>query len=237
MNLVSIGSSSKMTPRHCKKPPTTRQSIRRRLRQRNRKATLCAGTMTGLPRFTRNDEVWVEADFSSVLESRFKAAYRRLIGWTALLLVVLGAPLQAHAAGLELKTLDGKTTSLSAQLSTQHPTVVMLWTTYCSVCRRGFPSISAFHDTHAHRDAEVLGIALDGYSELEKVRAFVATSPFSFPTLIAEPATMSAGFERATGEKFTGTPTYLIFNRQRELVAAHSGEVTRDALETFLKKP
>ena len=142
----------------------------------------------------------------------------------------------AQAAGIEIKTLAGKTSSLAEQIKSDRFTLVMLWTTYCHICKKEYPELSAFHDAHVGRDAEVLGISLDGYAEIPQVREFLASKPFTFPTVIAESARMTKSFEAATGEKFTGTPTYLMFNPKRQLVAARSGDLTRDVLENFLRK-
>ena len=158
-------------------------------------------------------------------------AYRSLV---LTLLCLWG--ITAGAAGIEVKTLSGETSSLAEQVKPDRFTLVMLWTTYCSVCKKDYPAVSAFHDAHVSKDAEVIGIALDGYAEIDKVRSFVRGKPFSFPTVIAEPERMAKSFEAATEDNFTGTPTYLIFNRKRQLVGARSGQITRDALETFLRK-
>ncbi|MSR14814.1 MAG: TlpA family protein disulfide reductase [Gammaproteobacteria bacterium] len=141
----------------------------------------------------------------------------------------------AAAAGLKVKTLAGVPSTLVEQLKINRHTVVMIWTTYCGVCKRDYPVLSAFHNAHVGRDAEVLGVSLDGYAELAAVQAFVAKGAFSFPTVIAEAEDMAQGFEKATGEKFTGTPTYLVFDQHRALVGARSGDITRDALETYLR--
>ncbi len=154
----------------------------------------------------------------------------RAIFIAAWCLVVTDAP----ARGLALKTLDGAATSLAEQIPVGRWTLVMVWTTYCGVCRRQYPEISAFHDAHRARDAAVLGIALDGYDALPAVRAYVAAGHFTFPSLIAEPAAMQTAFEAATGQPFTGTPTYLLFNPARELVAERSGEITRAVLEAYV---
>lgn len=159
---------------------------------------------------------------------------QRLIGACLLLLPLCMQP--AQAAGIEVKTLDGKVSSLAEQVKPDRFTLVMMWTTYCQYCKREYPELSAFHDDHVGKDAEVVGISLDGYAELAKVRAFVANKPFSFPTVVAESDRMAKSFEAATGDPFTGTPTYLLFNPQRQLVAARSGDLTRETLERFIRK-
>lgn len=144
--------------------------------------------------------------------------------------------LTARADGVPLRTLDGRDTTLAAQVDAGRWTLVMMWTTYCGVCRRQYPVVSAFHDRHHDRDARVVGIALDGYEALDDVRAYVAKKPFTFPTVVGEADTIGAAFTQATGDPFTGTPTYLLFNPARQLVAAKSGDVTLDALERSISQ-
>ena len=55
-------------------------------------------------------------------------------------------------------------------------------------------------------------------------------------TLMAFADTIGAAFTQATGDPFTGTPTYLLFNPARQLVAAKSGDVTLDALERSISQ-
>ncbi len=154
----------------------------------------------------------------------------------ALVLLLTGGDRYAHAAGIEVKTLDGKLSTLADQVKPDRFTLVMMWTTYCHICKQEYPEVSAFHDAHVGKDAEVVGISIDGYAEIEKVKTFVAEKHFSFPTVLAEPERMAKSFEAATGDKFTGTPTYLMFNPKRQLVAARSGDLTRDVLENFITK-
>lgn len=149
-------------------------------------------------------------------------------------LVLLAAALPAAARGLALTTLEGEETTLADHIPSGQWTLVMVWTTYCGICRTQYPEISAFHDAHRGRDAAVLGVALDGHAALAAVREYVAAGHFTFPTLVAEPDAMRVAFEGATGRTFTGTPTYLLFNPARELVAERSGVVSREALERYI---
>ena len=142
----------------------------------------------------------------------------------------------AAARGLEVQTLDGKTSSLAAQINAGHVTYVLLWTTYCDHCKRDYAGLSQFQGRHHGKDAEVLGVALDGYAARDTVRRFMDGKPFDFPTVLAEPEAVKQAFEAATGERFTGTPSYLVFNPARELAAAHSGNLDARALENFLER-
>lgn len=152
----------------------------------------------------------------------------------ALALTLAFVTLGAGADSVQVKTLAGADTTLAEHIHGGQWTLVMMWTTYCGVCRRQYPEISTFHDRHRDRDATVLGVSLDGYDALEDVRAYVARKPFTFPTVVGEPDVLGAVFERATDDPFTGTPTYLLFNPQRVLVAAVAGEVSLEALENYI---
>lgn len=140
------------------------------------------------------------------------------------------------AAAVGLRSVDGGNTTLADQVPAGRWTLVFIWTTYCGTCRHEYPMLSAFHDAHAGRDAAVVGIALDGYAELDTVRRYLARKPFTFDSVVGEPAAVGKAFETATGEPFTGTPSYLLFNPERQLVAATSGALTREALEKYIAK-
>ncbi len=161
----------------------------------------------------------------------------RRASWLIATTLLLAVSTASQAAGIRLRTLDGADTTLAEQVPAGRWTLAMLYTTYCGVCRGEYPVISAFHDAHEARDASVIGIALDGYAAIDTVRSYVAKKPFTFPSVVGEPAVVGAAFEAATGEAFTGTPSYLLFNPARQLVAAHSGTLARQALEDFLARP
>lgn len=150
--------------------------------------------------------------------------------------LLLVASTVAGAAGIRLRELDGTDTTLAAHVTEGRWTLAMIYTTYCGVCRGEYPVISAFHDAHRDRDASVIGIAIDGYDEMDAVRRYVAKKPFSFPSVVGEPDIIGSAFEAATGEAFTGTPSYLLFDPARRLVAARSGTLTREALEAFMAR-
>jgi thiol-disulfide isomerase/thioredoxin len=146
------------------------------------------------------------------------------------------ASLATLAAGVTVHTLDGNSHGLGEQLDKSKWNVVMVYTTYCHICRRQYPILSAFHDKHQASDAVVLGIALDGLEKSAAVQAYRVDQAHSFPSVIADAGQFGALYERATGEAFTGIPTYLVFDKSGSLQAYLDGPVTLAALETFLSK-
>ncbi|MEX2479317.1 MAG: TlpA disulfide reductase family protein [Gammaproteobacteria bacterium] len=166
---------------------------------------------------------------------RFVVMLPRLIVLSVMLLATTLLPHPVSAGGLEVRTLAGEESSLGEQITRGQWTLVMVWTTYCGVCREQYPTISEFHARHHENDATVLGIALDGYGEADKVADYRVAQAHNFPSVLAESDIFAYGFERATGEAFTGTPTYLFFDGDGKLRAYLSGPVSDAALERAIQ--
>lgn len=155
----------------------------------------------------------------------------RLQGQWALFVLLAVASAVAPAGGLAVRTLDGQSSSLAGLLTPAKWNLVMVWTTHCTVCRAQYPTISAFHSEHRQHDAVVLGIALDGLTTTAQVSTYRKARGHTFPSVLADPDEFAYGFARATGESFTGTPTYLLFDRAGVLVNYVAGPVTAATLE------
>ena len=138
---------------------------------------------------------------------------------------------------LVLRTQAGEEVSLSDYAGDGRWLLVMIWGTDCSICFQEMPKISDFHTRHAHQDAYVLGVALDGFEQKQRVRDFAARESLSFPNVIAEMPGFGIRYEFEVGERLLGTPTYLLFNPAGELVANNPGPVRASAVEAFMAKP
>ena len=152
------------------------------------------------------------------------------------LLLALLLPLAVAAAGVPVQAIDGKHASLADFLSHDKWTLVMVWTTYCGVCRKQYPEISAFHQRHKDQDAVVLGISLDGYDQAAKIKAYQAAYAHNFPSVMTTVEDFSDKYARTTGEAFTGTPTYLLFDAKGDLRAFLGGPITTAAIEKFMQQ-
>ena len=136
----------------------------------------------------------------------------------------------------EVRTLEGKFTTLSQHFEENKWTLVMLWTTDCGICQREYPVISEFHDKHKDTVAKVIGVSLDGYSNLEKITQHIDEMPITFDNLVGEVAVVAFNYESATEEPLRGTPTFLMFNPEGHLVGHNPGPVKPEALENFISR-
>jgi len=112
----------------------------------------------------------------------------------------------------------------------------MLWTTDCGICQREYPAMSDFHNKHKDNDAKVLGVSLDGYSKIDSITSHIDEMPMSFDNLVGEIGVVAFNYQSATEESLRGTPTFLMFNPQGQLVAHNPGPVSPEILEEFISR-
>ena len=144
-------------------------------------------------------------------------------------------PWRVYAGGVEVQTLEGRHAGLGEFLAKDKWTLVMVWTTYCGACRKQYPMISAFHSKHKDSDAAVLGVSLDGYDQGEKIKAYQSAHQQNFPSVMADSVDFIEKYQRTTGEKFTGTPTYLLYDAKGGLRAYVDGLISTADIEDYIR--
>jgi len=114
-------------------------------------------------------------------------------------------------------------------------TVVMLWASYCHVCNQEVHEYQAFHDKYKGKNAQVIGISLDGQIDLAKGEGFIKRHQVKFPNLIDEPEIIATRYFELTGSVWGGTPTFLIYSPKGELLAQQVGAVPVPIIEKFIQ--
>lgn len=153
----------------------------------------------------------------------------------AVLLAISAVAGNAHAS-MEIQKLDGEIVRLDERVGGGKWLLVMLWATDCHICKQQKPEMSRFHDKHKDIDAEVLGIALDGMGAVEEVKDYLEQHQPSFPNYVGEIAIVASHYLVLTEENLRGTPTYLLFNPEGELVGNNPGPLSVESLESFISK-
>ncbi|MGI9335247.1 MAG: TlpA family protein disulfide reductase [Gammaproteobacteria bacterium] len=141
-----------------------------------------------------------------------------------------------EAADVGLVDMAGKVTNLESHTGDGKWLVVMVWSVTCGVCAREVPVYSVFHDEHKDRDIKVLGVALDGYAQRNAIESTMKQWDMRFPTLVAEVGVFAFNYELATGERLMGTPTFMVYTPQGELVANNPGPMRTSALVDYIAR-
>ncbi len=134
--------------------------------------------------------------------------------WVALL--AEAAPLDATEA--QLAKLRGRTV------------LVNFWATWCGPCVTEIPVLDALHAAHADAGFSVLGVALD---TPEAVRAFVAETPFTYPTLVGEAA---LDVMTRLGNQTGALPFSVLLGPDGQILDTHLGVLDPVSAATFARR-
>ena len=115
--------------------------------------------------------------------------------------------------------------------------VVMVWASDCVVCEKEIPEMVAFHNAHRGKDAEVLGISVDGPARKDEAQAFIERHKVSFPNLLDGGRAFKVIYLRETGRPwFGGTPMNLVYAPDGKLAARRIGPLAKAEIEAFIEK-
>jgi len=148
------------------------------------------------------------------------------------LLLTLGLALPAAAASLT--TFDGSPADITDFTGQGQWTIVKIWASDCAVCNQEAHAYVAFHDKHQADNARMLGISVDGLDNLADAQGFVSKHALNYPNLIIDWGGASRLFYQLTGTPLNGTPAFLAFDPNGELVAQQVGAVPVEILEVFI---
>lgn len=114
--------------------------------------------------------------------------------------------------------------------------LVMFWASDCHICNKEAHQYVDFHFTHSDKDATVLGISIDGQERFKEAEKFIKRHNIDFPNLIGEPEVVTAIYSKYSNSRWVGTPSFLLFNPQGEVLAAQVGAVPPEVIEDFIEK-
>ena len=146
-----------------------------------------------------------------------------------LLLPVTG---MSMAPDLSLKDLNGSERPLSQYIGQGKWTVLVIWADDCEVCNAEIETFDFFHEEHKDKDAQILGVSVDGWDKIKLARGFVKRHDLSFPNLVIEPDMNE--ILKLGGGNFIGTPTIYIYTPEGEIVASQAGAVPINIIEDFI---
>jgi len=148
---------------------------------------------------------------------------------------LLGFTFAAPAFAGELTDFSGQSKSISDYTGNGKWRIVMIWASDCHVCNQEAHSYVKFHREHQDKDAQMLGISMDGKTKLKDAEEFVKRHQLNFPNLIGEPVDVAMEYMHLTGAEWVGTPTFLIYGPKGKLLAKQEGAVPVDLIENFIK--
>lgn len=158
----------------------------------------------------------------------------RKMGFMLAMGVVLMFSVAAEA--VQLKDFEGTPRSLDDYTGDGKWLVVMIWASDCHICNQEVNSYVDFHTDHKGKDATVLGISMDGARGKEDALDFVERHAVNYPNLIGEPAEVASLYTSLTGQRWRGTPTFLVYSPDGKLSAQQAGAVPTRLIEQHIQR-
>lgn len=135
-----------------------------------------------------------------------------------LLFLTVAAFGQGVLPSVDLKTLDGQTVNLQDVAVEGKPTIISLWATWCSPCKRELDTFAdLYEDWQEEYDVTIVAITTDDRRSLPKVGPMVETKGWPFQ-ILSDP---NQGLRSALN--FQTIPLTLLINGEGEIVYRHSG--------------
>jgi cytochrome c biogenesis protein CcmG/thiol:disulfide interchange protein DsbE len=138
---------------------------------------------------------------------------------TALTLLFAGLSLQAQVLpSATLKTLEGKQIDIKDAISTEGPTVISFWATWCKPCIKELTAFSDYAiDLEDEFGAKVLAVSIDDTRNSARVAPLVQGQGWDYTVLLDE----NQDLKRNLG--IVNVPFTLVLNSAGEVVWKHSG--------------
>ena len=107
-----------------------------------------------------------------------------------------------------------------------HVIVLNFWASWCPPCRSEMPVFIALQNEYGARGLQILGVAVD---DPEDAREFADSIGINFPVLLG--STDAIDLSQQLGNRFSGLPFTVVFDRDGLAVLSHGGEISRERLE------
>jgi peroxiredoxin len=143
--------------------------------------------------------------------------------------------ISTHVFANDLQTFTPGGEQLRQFLGNGHWVVVKVWASDCHICNREAHQYQDFHEFNTDGDVAMVGISLDG-SDQAAAKGFIDKHGITYPNLIMPFMAGANWYTLVTGERFIGTPSFLIYDRKGKLQAQQGGAVPTDLIEKFIAK-
>ncbi len=124
--------------------------------------------------------------------------------------------------------------SVEQQLDKGRWELIMLWATYCHVCKKDFKKIEAFIKENESIPLTVVGVVIDGLEEKDKANQLIEKHKLNYTHVLTDYPGANEFYQTVANSELMGTPSYLLYDPENTLVAFNPNSIDLDALEILV---
>jgi thiol-disulfide isomerase/thioredoxin len=130
------------------------------------------------------------------------------------------------APDLQVTDMDGKPIALSAYKGK----IILLdfWTTWCPPCRADGPALDKLYSSYGGKNLMIVGVSVS--EERKVVEKFLHEHPHRYPVVLTSENEMPKAYQ------IGAFPTYIVIDKDGNLVTATEGDKGFSSLRKMLKK-
>ena len=152
--------------------------------------------------------------------------YSKLLLSTLLVGFFSLAVAQKSFPDVEVYTLDGQKVQLKEHLSKGKISVISMWATWCSPCKKELDALAElYEDWQEDYDVEIIAITIDTRRALAKVPGMIAAKNWEY-TVFSDPNN-----SLRNSLQFQSIPQTFLVDQKGQIVYAHNGYVAGDEYE------
>ena len=132
------------------------------------------------------------------------------------------------------ENFEGQPATIEQFFDGEHWLVVVIWSFRCPICQKEFSTYADLARRQKSGSFTVIGLSIDGHEGFGGGWALLEELGDDFESLIGEADRVADFVLSHSHQPFRGTPTIMIFDPGRILVAFQEGPVRVDSIEEFI---
>ena len=132
------------------------------------------------------------------------------------------------------ENFEGQPATIEQFFDGEHWLVVVIWSFRCPICQKELPTYADLARRQKRGSFTVMGLSIDGHEGFGGAWALLEELGDDFESLIGESDEVADFVLSHSHQPFRGTPTIMIFDPGRILVAFQEGPVPVDSIEEFI---
>lgn len=108
--------------------------------------------------------------------------------------------------------------------------LVMFWATYCEPCKKDFKKIAQLMKEYPDIHISIIGVVIDGEDNPHVTERLIQEHQLNYAHVLTNFDAANTYHTSVADNNLLGTPSYLLYDHENNLIAEHESRIDLDAL-------